>query len=61
MISKKGDPGTSDSDCLHPDRLTYVQRHTRVSKMLKKAIKNHLKKFSSGGEMWNRVYECIRQ
>ena len=42
MISKKGDPGTSDSDCLHPDRLTYVQRHTRVLKMQKKSNKESL-------------------
>ena len=29
--------------------------------MLKQAIKHHLKKFSSGGEMWYRVYESICQ
>ena len=56
MVSKKGNPGTSASDNLHLDHLTCVQRYTRVLKMLKQAIKHYLKKFSSGGEMWNRVF-----
>ena len=59
MVSKERNPGTSDGDNLHPDRLTCVRRHTRVLKKLKQAIKQHLKKFSSGGEMWYKVYECI--